>query len=464
MTDESYVYGTAGLMAATFLLSLVTRKFDPFAPIWLFFVGYFQVYVIQAIILREWAIGVRGIDLVTAANFRAFWAILWFLAVYYSGIGKLVCKLFPSPPKAWSAGAVSIISPPLFVWGLFCAYMIASQNWATEDSSNVTAEEFLLRSFPFLLLVSGVLLLITGRTGPAQRPVFAALGLCICLGYVAIWMFNGKRSHSLIGVLATVCGFYITRLRRPSWGVLFTTAFVGSMVVTLAIGWRNNRNYERSPSGFVEYVCNFDTSSILKNLNIEDDEEHVGKAITHETLEYGGFLLMLDTVPEKSGYDYGANYLRCFSTFIPRVIWADKPLYGREQWIGAWRAGSELKREEEFTGPAIGIMGATQLNGGAVGTAIVLAVVAIMLSSGYAYFRKFEAVPWVQAFWTLTFYNAWFMTVADDPMNWFYYNYGFSCLPVLSFLWVFNAFKANESEAVAGAPQTVTVTLVSSTA
>ena len=104
MTDESYVYGTAGLMAATFLLSLVTRKFDPFAPIWLFFVGYFQVYVIQAIILREWAIGVRGIDLVTAANFRAFWAILWFLAVYYSGIGKLVCKLFPSPPKAWSAG------------------------------------------------------------------------------------------------------------------------------------------------------------------------------------------------------------------------------------------------------------------------------------------------------------------------------------------------------------------------
>ena len=97
MSDESYVYATFGLMAATFVLSLVTKKFDPFAPIWLFFVGYFHVYVIQAITLREWAIGVRGIDLVTAANFRAFWALLWFLIVYYSGIGKQVAKLFPSP-------------------------------------------------------------------------------------------------------------------------------------------------------------------------------------------------------------------------------------------------------------------------------------------------------------------------------------------------------------------------------
>ena len=254
MSDESYVYATFGLMAATFVLSLVTKKFDPFAPIWLFFVGYFHVYVIQAITLREWAIGVRGIDLVTAANFRAFWALLWFLIVYYSGIGKQVAKLFPSPPRAWSAAAVSMITPPLFVWGLFCAYMVASQNWAAEDSANLTAEEALLRSFPFLLLVSGVLLLITGRSGATPRPVFLALGLCICGAYVAIWMFNGKRSHSLIGVLATVCGFYITRLKRPSWGVLFTTAFLGSMVVALAIGWRNNRNYERSPAGFVEYV------------------------------------------------------------------------------------------------------------------------------------------------------------------------------------------------------------------
>ena len=84
--------------------------------------------------------------------------------------------------------------------------------------------------------------------------------------------------------------------------------------------------------------------------------------------EYGGFLLMMDTVPEKSDYDYGMNYIRIVSTYIPRIVWPTKPLFGRDQWVGAWIAGSEMERDEEFTGPAIGILGATQLNGGAFGT------------------------------------------------------------------------------------------------
>ncbi len=138
---------------------------------------------------------------------------------------------------------------------------------------------------------------------------------------------------------------------------------------------------------------------------------------------------MLDTVPERADYDYGANYLRCFSTFIPRLVWADKPLYGRSKWIAAWIAGSELKRDEDFAGPSIGILGATQLNGGATGTLIVFAVVATLFRLSYEYFRLHADVPWVQVWWALTYYNAWFAVVADDPANWFYYNYGFTCLP-----------------------------------
>ena len=35
-------------------------------------------------------------------------------------------------------------------------------------------------------------------------------------------------------------------------------------------------------------------------------------------------------------------------------------------------------------------------------------------------------VPWVQFWWAITYYNAWFMVVNDDPMVWFYYNWGFT--------------------------------------
>jgi hypothetical protein len=33
------------------------------------------------------------------------------------------------------------------------------------------------------------------------------------------------------------------------------------------------------------------------------------------------------------------------------------------------------------------------------------------------------------------------MVVADDPAVWFYYNWGFTCLPSLLIIWLINAFS-----------------------
>lgn len=284
------------------------------------------------------------------------------------------------------------------------------------------------------MMVAAILLIVTGRSLLSPKPWFFAAGVATAAAYVAIWMFNGKRSHSLIGVLAAVCASYIPQLKRPSWPVLMATSFAGILVVTLAIGWRGNNDYEFSVAGFTQYISEFKLEKTLESLNLKDFEGESGFA-TYETTEYGGFLLMMDTVPDKSEYDYGENYLRTFSTFIPRILWPTKPVFGRRQWISAWIAGSEMDRSEEFTGPAIGILGATQLNGGAVGTLVVLACVASLLRTAYEYFRIFSEVPWVQFWWAITFFNAWFMVVNDDPMVWFYYNWGFSTFPVVVCFW-----------------------------
>lgn len=437
MSDQTYVQLIAAVVLGYFVIQVLTRKFDPFAPIWLFFVGYLHLYVIQPYYLREWAMTIRGVEIVTAANERAFWALLLFIAVYLTPIGKGLAACLPAPPTGWSSMAIVGLTPMLVLWGFYCAWVVVTQGWGGE-SSEVSAEVTLFRSFPFVMMVAAILLLITGRSGEKTKPIFTAAGLALALAYVGLWMFNGKRSHSLIGVLSTVCAFYIAKRRRPSWPVLFTTAFTGALVVALAIGWRNNPNYTRSLSGFVQYMGDFQVTAILDSLNIEEGEDADEKVKSYETLEYGGYLLMLDTVPEKSDYDYGANYLRTFSTFIPRIIWADKPIFGRDKWIAAWMAGSEMKRDEDFTGPAIGILGATQLNGGAIGTLIVMSAVAVMIRTGYEYFRRHDHVPWVQAWWALTYYNAWFMVVNDDPMIWFYYNWGITCFPNLTLLWVVN--------------------------
>ena len=41
------------------------------------------------------------------------------------------------------------------------------------------------------------------------------------------------------------------------------------MVVSLAIGFRGNKNYQPNLAGFLEYVSEFDLSSTLVNLNLK---------------------------------------------------------------------------------------------------------------------------------------------------------------------------------------------------
>jgi hypothetical protein len=330
------------------------------------------------------------------------------------------------------------ITPIVIAWGMAGAGLVLAQG----DSEPVSAEGTLFRSFPILMLVGGVLLIVTGRSGDRPRPVFTWVGLGVVSVYIVIWMIYGKRSPPLFGVLATLCAWYTSRGKRPSKPVLAATAVASVMVVALAIGFRGNKNYETNLSGFLQYACEFDLSSVLEKLHLNSDEDeaidaHPEKS-SRETEEYGGFLLMMDTVPGKSGYDYGASYMRIWSTFIPRIVWPNKPYYGRSQWVSAWIAGSEFKRDEDFTGPAIGILGATQLNGGAWGTLIVLAMLGLLLRTSYEYFVRHSAVPWVQAWWSLTFFNAWLMTVNDDPFVWFYYVYGHTTVPPMALLWFLN--------------------------
>jgi hypothetical protein len=448
--DQLYTIGTLLLMVLYFLSCVVRRRFDPFAPVWMLFIGYVQLYCIQAFSYREWAVQVRGEDVVAAANFRALWALALFLLVYHFGPGRWLVELIPRPPERWSSGMVVAVAPPLILWGLICAGVMIRGGG---DGDSISPEESLFRSFPFVMLVAAIMLIVTGRDPDMPRPGLLIAGLFVAAAYVAIWMFNGKRSHSLLGILTTVCAYYITRYKRPSWGVILATLMSGALAVAISIGWRNNQNYDRSVGGFIQYLTEFNPAKVLESLNIADHEDSNPAIVkSYESEEYGGYLLIFDTVPEKSDYDYGANYLRTFSTFIPRIIWPSKPIFGREQWIKAWIAGSEFERDESFSGPAIGLLAAAHLNGGVTGTIIVICVIACFWQACYAYFLRYMTVPWVKFWWSTFFFNAWFMVVNDDPMVWFYYNWGFTTMPIVVFLWGVNKFSGAPTKRLGLAP------------
>ena len=448
MDELLWIQATIALILGTFLFQVVRRTFDPFAPIWLFFVGYIQVYVVQAYSYHEWAVRVRGEELVTKANFQACWGLALFLGVYFLAPTRFLARCLPKPPEQWSVVPITLMSPVLVFWGLLCAGIVL--RGGGDDASGL-GEQSLLFSFPLVMVVAGSLLVVTGRQSGSPRPAYRNVGIVIIAAYMVIWMFNGKRSHSLLAVLVGLASYYLPSGKRPSAPVLLAAALAGAMAVGLSIGWRFHRNQSNAPlsfADFVDFAGSYDPSKVLESLNVKEDEETASKMLTHETEEYGAYLLMLDTVPEKSDFDFGLPYFRVFTTFIPRVVWPSKPLPGREQWCAAWVAGSELKRDSTFTGPAIGILGAAQLNGGTWGTVLVLGIWALVVRVAYDYAMIHRDVPWAQAFWALTYYNAWFSVVCDDPLNWFYYSYGFTSMPTLVSLWVYNKFLSSAPEAI----------------
>ena len=70
----------------------------------------------------------------------------------------------------------------------------------------------------------------------------------------------------------------------------------------------------------------------------------------------------------------------------------------------------------------------------------------LLLRTAYEYYRLHATCPWVQAWWALTYYNAWLMTVNDDPFVWFYYIYGHTTVPPMAFLWLYNRLAATRAE------------------
>ena len=78
------------------------------------------------------------------------------------GLGKKLAELLPAPPRAWSASTVAFVAPPLVIWGFFCAGLVLSAG-SEGDGSTMSGGESLLRSFPFLMMVAAVLLIVTGR-------------------------------------------------------------------------------------------------------------------------------------------------------------------------------------------------------------------------------------------------------------------------------------------------------------
>ena len=435
MSDEPYIYATAAVIVATVLLGVFRKSFDPFAPIWLFLVGYAQVYVVQAISYRDWAIRVRGHELVDRgerAGLLGACSGSW--RSITAGSARSSPARLPRPPASGRRRWSPSITPLMIVWGLVCAGLVLGGG---DDEPDVAPRRRLLRAFPIMMLVGG---------HPADRDRPAAgdgrgrcspgPGVVVVVGLhrdldvqrqaVALAVRRADDA-SARSTLARASGRRCPCWRRRRWPAC--------LVVSLAIGWRgNNRTTSTTSRASSQYVGDFDLESILVNLNIKSqhDEEIDVRRRDGQPRDRG-----VRRLPPDDGHR--ARRSRTTTT-APRTSGSSRPTSpgssGTTSRSTAASSGSTpgspaRSSSATTTSPARRSASWAPPSSTAApsATLIVMAVLAPAAPHGLRVLPAPRRVPWVQVWWSLTFYNAWLMIVNDDPFVWFYYIYGHTTVP-----------------------------------
>ena len=169
MEELYFVYATVGLIVLYLPRSRWSRgSFDPFAPVWLFLVGYVQVYVIQAMSYHEWALDVAGQGSGRRGQFPCLLGPplvpLRSTSSASDGTGARFCRVRRGLVAALGRHAEPAADPV----GL-CSARACSSGEMLPRPRALPARKLLFRSFPFVMMVAAVMLIVTGRTIQRRR-------------------------------------------------------------------------------------------------------------------------------------------------------------------------------------------------------------------------------------------------------------------------------------------------------
>ena len=322
-----------------------SRRFDPFAPIWLFLVGYIQIYVVQAINYHAWAVSARGKDLVAAADWRALWALALVPLVYHLGPGRGIAPVLPRPPRRWSPRPGRADRPAAGPVGPVSAPGVVIRSGADEVAS---AERSLFRSFPFVMMVAAILLIVTG---PEHAGTAAGLPGGRAGGRAAL-CDDLDVQRQAIALADRRAGDGLRLLHHAAEAALLARAVLDRLRGRARGGDRHQLEERPRPPALVRrvrrFLADFRSRQILESLKSRDGD---GGERSHETEEYGGFLLMMDTVPDEVRLRLWGELPAGLLDVHPADHLADQAALRPDAWVNAWIAGSELERDEDFSRP-----------------------------------------------------------------------------------------------------------------
>ena len=299
-------------------------------------------------------------------------AICAFMVTYYSGLGAALARAVPPLPQDWAPARLWVVVPALALIGLIAlgalveyfggleAYLANKQRTLTEGGTT------------YLYTLVGCLWLgtVASYVGQLEYGWPAIFTWCLLALTVVIMATTGSKGLTVFPVLSLVIVRHY--IKRPlGVGKLLALGFFGLPLVPLF-------NIYRHATSVDEIV-----------------PEWIGVMLTPEVFlthvisrfhDMDAFVTIIRDTPKVMDFQLGATLLPLATAWIPRAVWADKPVVSFGKTFG------ETYWAQFFAGtgsaPSVTVLGEGYINFHIAGVVSVAALSGLILRAVYQYLVK----------------------------------------------------------------------------
>ena len=378
------------LLCVPLLVAVLTRRFDPFAPIHFVFLTYFLYFVYgpakDLATGRQYLYGIDVLPLLPRGSLLLALGLVALLVGYYGGMGRSLAVRLPRPYVArrsaaaygYALAVVGILMFALFVRtsGMSILHFVTFGQLGY-DPANVAASNANPFQFYFYFgidLLPAALLIALAHDPKRRRWIMLGIVL-VLIAYITI----GFRYRVLVLALGVPIFFYLRAHRRPRlWQLM-----IAGIVLAIVIG------------GIARLRYYFRTGT-----PVQAEMLSVGEAQQQFFAEmslYQPYLALLHAFPTEHDYLWGRSFAHVLVHPIPRRLWTTKPEAPVREIL---RAAFDSEAPVQ-AGVAYPNIGEYYVNFGLLGVVAGMFLTGLMLRALYEYLLVHRDNDWVRILFAL---------------------------------------------------------------
>jgi hypothetical protein len=363
----------------------------------IFAVNLILLYPVRAIILYIY--GAKALpDYAGAENFEAIEDAIWvatigcigFILGYQFLLGRKKLQITKDCAKSWVKEDYISVAVCFGFALIGVTYKIATGDYmsyllAEDKIKGISHVGTLLTSLLWPAYIGAWIIWFKG----CRDKNFIIIFSCILVVTIPYQFIQGSKTFLSLLLLSIVISHYWAKGKVPRLTILVAIYLVITFVFPYVHNFREfvNSEYGKIPSLFTLDFQKIQTIALEKENLAGDKSEELLKI----SARFGGIDHLhgiIESVPKLMDYRYGFEYSAFFVNFIPRALWADKPIYSRGADYG--RSLGTITSVTPFP------VGEAYWDLGLYGTIIMMAIWGWCLAfviRGYEYFYRRSTTP-----------------------------------------------------------------------